>query len=75
MLVKFLYGLMLKRIGKKKEGMKVLKEIEYEGDGAIQVSMLHHFFLPYLHSGKMSCSVCYVEVFSAKTHLVLVRLR
>ena len=34
MLVKFFYGLMLKKVGKKKEGMKLLKEIEYDGDGA-----------------------------------------
>jgi len=34
MLVKFFYGLMLKKTGKKKEGMKLLKEIEYEGEAA-----------------------------------------
>jgi len=36
MMIKFFYGLMLKRTGRKKEGMKVLKEVEYEGESALQ---------------------------------------
>ena len=36
MMIKFFYGLMLKRTGRKKEGVKALKEVEYEGEGALQ---------------------------------------
>ena len=36
MMIKFFYGLMLKRTGRKKEGAKLLKEVEYEGESALQ---------------------------------------
>lgn len=36
MMVKFFYGLLLKRTGRKKAGMKILKEVEYEGEAALQ---------------------------------------
>ena len=36
-LIKFFYGLVLKMTDRKKEGNKLLREIEYEGDAAVQV--------------------------------------
>jgi hypothetical protein len=36
-LIKFFYGLLLKMTDRKKEGNKLLREIEYEGDAAVQV--------------------------------------
>ena len=35
-LLKFFHAILLKRTGKKKEGNKMLREIEYEGDAATQ---------------------------------------